>query len=269
MRIGLRHYAPGTVDWLRARLVAGDCTRTFLARGLCAREDWRNAKGELCLASARAVLLKLSSAMGLPLPAPRPMDGIVPGPPVPLPGFPDRLLSCPLDALGAVEGVPVAAAERGLARAMMATHHPQGDARCPGGRVRYWIRSSVHGVLGGFTVAAASWHHRARDANIGRVVNNDRFLLLPGVRVHGLASRALSRLVDRVAGDWEGRYGVRPELVYSYVGPEHTGLSYRASRGAHRTRRRGRSSTPTRSMSSPSTWRSPATTGNAARPTRT
>ena len=85
---------------------------------------------------------------------------------------------------------------------MMATHHPEGDAGCPGGRIRYWIRSSVHGVLGGFTVGAASWHHKARDlhigwsqaardANIGRVVNNDRFLLLPGVRVRGLASRAL------------------------------------------------------------------------------
>ncbi len=136
--------------------------------------------------------------------------------------------------------VPVAAAERSLARAMMATHHPAGDAACPGGRLRYWIRSSAHGVLGGFTVGAASWHHKARDlhigwspaardAHIGRVVNNDRFLLLPGVRVHGLASHALSRLADRVADDWEGRYGVRPELVYSYVGPEHTGFSYRAA----------------------------------------
>lgn len=240
MRIGLRHYAPGTVDWLRARLAAGDCTRTFLARGLCEREDWRNAKGEPCLASARAVLPKLSSAIGLPLPEARPMDGTVPESPVPSPDFPDRPLSCALEDLGEVGVVPVADAERGLARSMMATHHPRGDARCPGGRLRYWIRSSAHGVLGGFTVGAASWHHRARDlhigwsqaardANIGRVVNNDRFLLLPGVRVHGLASRALSLLADRVAGDWEGRYGVRPELAYSYVGPEHTGLSYRAA----------------------------------------
>ncbi len=145
MRIGLRHYAHETVDWLKAGLAASDCTRTFLARGLCEREGWRNAKGELCLASARAALPKLSSA-------------------------------------------PIDRCRR--QRSMMATHHPRGDAGCPGGRLRDWIRSPSHGILGGFTVGAAAWHHRARDrhigwsqaardANIGRVVNNDRFLLLP------------------------------------------------------------------------------------------
>ncbi len=78
--------------------------------------------------------------------------------------------------------------------------NPEGDAACPGGRIRYWIRSSVHGVLGGLAAGAGSWHHKARDlhigwsqeaqdANIGRVVNNGRFLLLPGVRVHGVASQ--------------------------------------------------------------------------------
>ncbi|MCY4237354.1 MAG: IS4 family transposase [Rhodospirillaceae bacterium] len=67
MQIGLRHYACETVDWLQARLAAGDCTRTFLARELCVQEDWRNAKGAPCLASARAVLPKLSLALGLPL----------------------------------------------------------------------------------------------------------------------------------------------------------------------------------------------------------
>ncbi len=96
------------------------------------------------------------------------------------------------------------------------------------------------GVLGGLTAGAASWHHKARDlhigwpkaawdANVGRVVNNDRFLLLPGVRIHGRASLALSLFNGRVADDWEERYGVRPDLDYSYVGPEHTGCSYRAA----------------------------------------
>ena len=240
MRIGLRHYASETIDWLKSELSAGTCTRTFLARELCEREGWRNTKGRLCVASARAALPKLSSAIGLPLPEARRMGGVSAASLVPSPDFPDMRLSCPLDALGEIEVVPVADAQKGQARSMMATHHPQGDAACPGGRIRYWIRSCGYGVLGGFTVGAASWHHKARDlhigwsqaardANIGHVVNNDRFLLLPGVRVHGLASRALCLLAERVADDWEGRYGVRPALMYSYVGPEHAGLSYRAA----------------------------------------
>ncbi len=240
MRIGLRHYGSETVDWLKARLGAGDCTRTFLARELCEREDWRNAKGEPCLASARAALPKLSSALGLPLPEARPMGGVTSGSMAPSPGYPDMHLSCGLDDLGEISVVPVAEDDKALARSKMASHHPEGDAACPGGRIRYWIRSTAHGVLGGLTVGAASWHHKARDlhigwsqaaraANIGRVVNNDRLLLLPGVRVHGLASVALSLFHARVADDWEGRYGVRPELAYSYVGPERTGQSYRAA----------------------------------------
>ena len=240
MRIGLRQYTAATVDWLKAALGAGDCTRTSLARELCEREDWRNAKGNLCLASARAVLPKLSSALGLPLPEARPMGSISAGPSAPSLDYPDRVLSCPLDDLGEISVVPVPDAEKGLARSMMASHHPEGDAACPGGRIRYWLRSSEHGILGGLTAGAASWHHKARDlhigwsqtardANIGRVVNNDRFLVLPGVRVHGLAPLALALFCDRVADDWEGRYGVRPELAYSYVGPEHTGASYCAA----------------------------------------
>ena len=76
MRIGLRHYSSETVDWLRAQLAAGKHSRTFLARELCEREDWRNPQGALCLASARAVLPKLSAAIGAPLPEPRSLGGI-------------------------------------------------------------------------------------------------------------------------------------------------------------------------------------------------
>ncbi len=133
---------------------------------------------------------------------------------------------------------PVTDAQKGLARPMMATHHPGGDAAGPGGRIRYRIRSSGRGIPGGFTVGAASRHHKGRglhigwsqaapDANIGRVIDNDRFLLLPGVRVRGLASLALFLLAGRVAGDREARCGVRPCLACSQVGPEYTGFSYR------------------------------------------
>ncbi len=166
------------------------------------------------------------------------MGGASAASPVSAWGFPDRRLSCTLEDPGGVRVVPAPDAERGQARPVMATHHPRGDAACPGGRLRYWIRPSARGVPGGFTVGAASWRHAARDAHIGwpqaardasigLVVNNDRFLPLPGVRVHGLASPALSLPADRVAGDREARYGVRPVLACSFVGPGHTGMGCR------------------------------------------
>ena len=66
----------------------------------------------------------------------------------------------------------------------------------------------------------------ARAATIGRVVCNHRFLLLPGVRVYGLASEVLRLAAQRVAEDWECRYSVRPVAAYTHVGVEHGGYCY-------------------------------------------
>ena len=97
----------------------------------------------------------------------------------------------------------------------MAAHHPQGWARAPGGQLRYWVCSSVHGRLGGIGFCAASWHQKTRDdfigwsadaraVNLSKAVNNHRFLLLPGVRVHGLASRVQSPPQSDVHSDVGG-----------------------------------------------------------------
>ena len=130
MGIGLRHCCTGTAGWLKARLGAGDCARTFLARGLCGREGWRNAKGEPCPAPARAALPKLSPAPGLPLPEARPTGGVTPASPAPSPDFPDRRLSCALEDPGGAAVVPAAGEDRAPARSMMAPHRPEGGAAC-------------------------------------------------------------------------------------------------------------------------------------------
>ena len=183
---------------------------------------------------------KLAAALGLTLPEARPLGGVTEESKTVPEDYPDRTLTCSLDDLGTVRVIPVEDGDdKRRARSMMATHHPEGDAACPGGRIRYGIVSERHGVLGGLVFGAASWHQKARDryigwtqaardANIGLLVNNDRLLILPGVRVHGLASLSLSLACDRLADDWQQKYGQRPCLLYSYVAPEHTGTSYRA-----------------------------------------
>ncbi len=80
---------------------------------------------------------KLSSAIGLPLPEARPMGGVSAQSLAPSTDFPDRRLSCPLDALDEVGVVPVTETKKGLECSTMATHRPGGDAACPGGRIRY------------------------------------------------------------------------------------------------------------------------------------
>ena len=237
MQIGLRHFGSATIDWLIGAVSEQGCTRHGLARELCERENWRNPRGVACLAQAGKALPRLAAKLKLSLPAARPMPSIAVAVER---DFPDLTLACRLLELGEVVLEPVGDAERGLWRAMMASHHPEGFSRMPGAQLRYWVRSSVHGTLGGIGFCAASWHQKARDAflgwspdarvaNLGLVVNNDRYLLLPGIRVDNLASHVLALAAARVADDWEAAYGVRPLAAYTYVAPDRLGTCYRGA----------------------------------------
>ncbi len=116
----------------------------------------------------------------------------------------------------------------------METHHPPGWARPPGGQFRYRIRSERHGGpwrdrfrIGSLAIrprdAWIGWSADARAANIARVIRTHRHLLLPGVRVCGLASEILHMAARRVADDRESRHSVRPVAACTHVGPEHDG----------------------------------------------
>ena len=241
MQVGLHQFHADTIDWLSKAVLEEGCTRSSLARDLCALEDWTGDRGEPCLASARKALPVLADRLGLALPAARAAFGRGRYEGQVIDAYPDVFLRCRLADIGTVTLELVDGdAERRLWQAMIATHHPQGWARAPGGQLRYWVCSSRHGRLGGIGFCAASWHQRARadfigwsadarTANLPLLINNHRFLLLPGVRVHGLASRVLGLAAGRAAADWEASYGVRPVLAYSYVGPEHAGTCYRAA----------------------------------------
>ena len=51
-----RLFGAGIGMWLRRAVAEEGYTRGSLARGLCKFVDWRNTKGDLCLASARRAL---------------------------------------------------------------------------------------------------------------------------------------------------------------------------------------------------------------------
>ncbi|MCY3599100.1 MAG: IS4 family transposase [Acidimicrobiaceae bacterium] len=239
MQIGMRQVSAETVEWFDTACKGGELTRTALARELCERESWVNEFGRLCFASARKLLPKLAEALGVRLPE---AEATALEPHIrPPPDFPGISVACTLRDLGVLSlDLVTDAADRRRWEAMIETHHPEGWRRPPGGQLRYWIRSERHGVLGGIGFTAAGiqlgprdgvigWSADARVANVGKVVCNNRFLLLGGVRVKGLASRALRLATARVAEDWAGAYGERPVLAQTFTGPEMSGLSYRAA----------------------------------------
>ena len=151
MQIGLRHFSGASIEWLTLAVGEAGRTRHALAREFCERENWRNARGLPCVAQASKALLQLTDKLGLSLPEARRM------PAMPDPAqsdYPDLALTCRFSDLGAVSLEPVGDGDRALWRGLMASHHPEGWSRMPGAQLRYWVRSSVHGRLGGIGFAA-------------------------------------------------------------------------------------------------------------------
>jgi len=74
------------------------------------------------------------------------------------------------------------------------------------------------------------WNKEQRENNIHLVVNNARFLILPWITSHNLASRLLSMVTKRLPCDWHNRYKYKPVLLESFVDQEKfKGTCYKAS----------------------------------------
>jgi hypothetical protein len=74
------------------------------------------------------------------------------------------------------------------------------------------------------------WNEEQRRRNLPLIVNNSRFLILPWVRVRGLASKILSLCVRQLPAEWKIRYGYRPLLLETLVDAgRYRGTCYRAA----------------------------------------
>jgi len=145
--------------------------------------------------------------------------------------------------------------ERRLWTELIERHHYLGYRVPVGANLRYLVRSqSGEQVLACLLWSSPAWKMAPRDQWIGwneeqraqnlqLVVNNSRFLILPWVRVRGLASKILGQCARQLPGDWELRYGYRPLLLETFVDARRfRGTCYRAANWIHigQTQGRGR-----------------------------
>lgn len=74
------------------------------------------------------------------------------------------------------------------------------------------------------------WSSTERGKNLKLIINNNRFLILPWVRIKNLGSKILSLAVKQVQKDWEQVYGYRPVLIESFIDiSKFAGTCYKAS----------------------------------------
>jgi hypothetical protein len=78
------------------------------------------------------------------------------------------------------------------------------------------------------------WSSEQRKRNLQFIVNQSRFLVLPWVKVKGLASMILSVAAQCLPQDWERLYGYRPLMLETLVErARFTGTAYKAANWIH------------------------------------
>jgi SRSO17 transposase len=109
-----------------------------------------------------------------------------------------------------------------------------------GSLVKYFIVLDEW-IVGAISFCAGSYKLGPRDKYIGwnstickeylpRIVENNRFLVLPYVKIKNLASATLAESVKRMKVDWYDKYGVSPVLIETFIDTSRfTGVCYRAS----------------------------------------
>jgi hypothetical protein len=134
----------------------------------------------------------------------------------------------------------VRAGERATWDRLMRQHHYLGFRGFVGESLRYVAQWQGRWVaLLGWCAAALKcqardrwigWPEVVQWQRLGLVVNNARFLILPGERVANLASRVLSLNLKRLSGDWQLAYGHPVWLAETFVDPRRfAGTCYRAA----------------------------------------
>ncbi len=228
---------------------------TEIARTVCELLEWKRPSGGLKNHECRQLLERLQAEGFLQLPDLRKLGGRGPRradvygsccEPVPVECAASE---CEPMELVLVEGQ----AESRRWREQVERHHYLG-CRVPfGAHLRYWVRQRQQ-ELACLLWTSPAWKMQARDAWIGwsdeqrrrnlqSIVNNGRFLVLPWVRVKGLASKILALSARHIPRDWEIRYGYRPLLLETLVdAARFRGTCYRAANWIHvgQTAGRGR-----------------------------
>ncbi len=215
--------------------------RQRLSYLVCEAFDWRKPNGGLKDMSCRVALLRMHRQGLITLPPPTrkfyPCRGFIRRT---VQAAPQARFEAAVHELQDLHLEPVQRQHSALWNEYIDRYHYLGYKPLPGAQLRYFAYAGPRrvGVLG-FGAAAwktgprdtwIGWSRAQRHRNLWGIVNNARFLILPWIRVHCLASKLLSMAAKRLPADWEHRYNYRPVLLETFVEAERfQGTCYRAA----------------------------------------
>ena len=135
--------------------------------------------------------------------------------------------------------------DRALWKELIERYHYLGYRIPFGAHLRYLIHArpdtETKTLLGCLQFSSPAWRMAARDqwigwsdslraSNLQSIINNSRFLILPHVQVHNLASHVLSLAARQIVRDWQAQYHIKPLLIETLVDINlFSGHCYRAA----------------------------------------
>ena len=231
-------------------------SRRSLARQVCECNEWKASSGRHKEVACRKALAVLDSKGLVNLPHSekgRTLETQSKGRQSDPPEV--ASIACSLTDMGRID-IETVVSDHGKTsmtwKSLMDEYHYLGSGPLVGAQIRYLIRSSVYGYIGAMSFSSAAWALMERDkfigwtegarrANLQRVVCNSRFLIIPTIEVHNLASHVLSQCANRIAQDWIICYGVEPVILETFVDPQRfSGTCYRAANWIHVGKTSGR-----------------------------
>lgn len=227
--------------------------RAAISRRLCRHWQWYQANGQLKDRACRVMLLSLEKKGEITLP-PRKKESF---------RFPKKAgrRSYAIDqtelagAISDYSSLTIKMVRRtpdeGLWDYLVDRHHYLGTPWIVGSYLKYlaYLDDRLVACLGwgsaAWKVAARDrmigWDHKEREANLHKVVNNVRFLILPWINVRHLASKVLAANIRTLPGDWLDFYNQRVCLLETFVDTTRfKGTCYRAANWVHAGLTRGR-----------------------------
>jgi hypothetical protein len=219
--------------------------RRRLSVALAQRWQWYAPSGQLKDMAARSLLLKLHERGLIVLPERRrapPTRRAVALADL-FDSLPPEPVASSLSALRPLQIQVVGPKKPGYAvfEQYLARHHYLSYRGPIGENLGYLIRSRTGVDLACLLFGAAAWQCAPRDRWIGwsaeqrarglpLIANNQRFLILPWVRVDHLASHILRQVARQIATDWQQRYRHPIHLLETFVqGDRFQGACYRAA----------------------------------------
>jgi hypothetical protein len=228
--------------------------RTRLSQELCRRWGWYKENGQMKDMSCRCLLLKLEKLGYINLPAAiRSANNLSRNRHI----EPVLHVKEPIDdSIQNLYPIEIRLAEGGyelkLFKYFMSAYHYIGFSGTVGENLKYLFFDRCSRPLGGMMFGAAAWKVQPRDHYIGwtpevrkhhlsLLANNDRFLILPWVKVKHLASHLLGKVLRRIQADWQRKYHHPVYLLETFVERDRfQGTCYRAANWIHVGQTQGR-----------------------------